>query len=155
MTEDVKNDGPSGIGGWLILLAIGVVISPLRLLAEYSLMMEQAGGFMAIVDALSAYPAAQILIWVEAIANYVLVGAFIYVAVLFFRKKKQFPLYYQILLVANLAFVLVDAVIGGIILDVPIFDIDTVKTLFSGTVAAAIWIPYVRMSKRVRNTFIR
>jgi hypothetical protein len=52
--------------------------------------------------------------------------------------------------VTNIAFIVVDAWLGSfVITDEPVFDPDTARELGRALVSAVIWVPYIRVSKRV------
>ncbi|HET7306614.1 MAG TPA: DUF2569 domain-containing protein [Gammaproteobacteria bacterium] len=79
-----------------------------------------------------------------------------YAAYLFFSKKKFFPRLYIGLLLFTLAFILVDAAaVTAVFPKILMFGPDTVQQFLRSLVAAGIWIPYVRRSKRVKATFVR
>jgi hypothetical protein len=139
--------GPAGIGGWLILPAIGVVALPIRLLA----------GLKNYADAFAAVPADSLihtLLIVDLGLTVALTAYGIYTAVQFFGKKRAAPRLFIGLLLAQLAFVLLDSLTALLFLGVPMFDPDTVRTLLVLLIACAIWTTYFRRSVRVRNTFI-
>ncbi len=88
--------------------------------------------------------------------NGALVFAWIFVAFLFFSKKKAFPKWYIGMLLFTLVFILVDAMaIKAVLPNEPIFDPETVKELGRTLIASFIWIPYMLVSKRVNATFVK
>ena len=150
-----------GISDWLILVAIGVVISPIRI--SISMMKTFPELFSTGVwDALttpetSVYsPFWAPLIIVEILLNCALLLTSIYIAYLFFTKKKRFPKWYIGIMVFSLVFMVFEAFLANLLFpSVPVFDsgmtIDFVRSL----IYAAIWIPYMLVSKRVKATFIQ
>ncbi len=79
-----------------------------------------------------------------------------YAAYLFFKKKSRFPAWYVGLLFFGLAFVVLDAFAIKIVLpDEPIFDRDTVRSIGRLLGVIVIWVPYIRLSRRVKITFVR
>ena len=134
-----------GIGGWLILHAIGFVIGliyfPVILivsLVNYSKVAKAGyGGIHAI----------------EPIVIFGLLCLMIYAATLFFRKKRNAPGTIIILLIAGL--------LSGVLLHViklvvgtEVITVNTVEWLVKGIIKAPIWIPYFLVSKRVKATFV-
>ncbi len=136
----------SGIGGWLILPAIGLVLGPIigviGLIASIGLYSDVARAGYGDVYAL------------EIIVLLGLLAFTIYAAVLFFQKKGEAPktmiLLYSISLGASAVLLGVELSSGA-----EMFAAETGKQLVRDIVAAAIWIPYFRVSKRVKSTFVR
>ena len=80
----------------------------------------------------------------------------IYLLFLFFRRSARFPKLYIMFLCSNLAFLLADAFAVRIVLpNQPIMDPETAREFGRSIVAASIWVPYLLLSKRVKNTFVR
>jgi len=73
--------------------------------------------------------------------------------VLFFGKKKNAPSTIIALLITGLAssFILMVIELG---VGAEAFAIESRRVLLHNAVSAAIWIPYFRVSRRVRCTFI-
>ncbi len=153
-------DKLKGLGGWLILVGIGVVISPLRLSYEYGPMYYSIftdGTFKALTT-----PGTEFyhslwgpLLIGEAICNSFLVLASVYLVYLFFTKHYLFPKVYIAIIVFSLFFIPLDAWVGSLVItDEPMFDPATTKELTRSLVAAIIWIPYMLVSKRVKATFV-
>ena len=149
-----------GLGGWLVLVGLGILLSPFKIAfqAFFPLYPAYANGSLAAVTTPGnvAYdPLWAPILLGEFCYNFGLVIAWIYIAYLFFGKRTQFPRHYIILLVTTATFILLDAVAIKLVLpDEPIFDPDTVKNLAQAIFATLIWGPYMRVSKRVRNTFV-
>jgi len=145
--EQVLEDsmGPEGIGGWLILPAIGLVlgsiIGVLALLYSLTLFSDvKAAGYGGIY-ALELFVLAGI------------VALTIYVAIPFFRKRRDAPSKMILLLAVGVGgslFLLV-VELGA---SAEVFAEETAKQLLRDIVSAVIWIPYFRISKRVRATFV-
>ncbi len=156
-----RPQGPQGLGGWLILLGLGVALSPIRMGVEvfttYANLVS-SGAWAALGSAESDHyiPFWQPLLVVEMFINAALIVAWIYMASQFFMKKAKFPRLYTAVILFTIAFLLLDAwafsflMPGG-----EIFDPDTTKTIIRTVISALIWIPYLRVSKRVKATFIR
>ncbi|MEE4244849.1 MAG: DUF2569 domain-containing protein [Kangiellaceae bacterium] len=149
-----------GLGGWLILVGIGLLISPIRLGSSYIPMYYELftdGTFDVLTDPMSDvfHPFWAPLLISEAVFNTLLVLASVYLIFLFFRKSYLFPKVYIALIVTSLVFIPLDAWLGSFVLpDEPIFDQEIITELSRVLLSAAIWIPYMLRSERVKLTFV-
>ena len=157
MTEEVKY---KGLGGWLILVGLGIIISPIKMGAFifpiYSEMFTNGSWEALTTPGTEVYDPfwAPILIG-EILINVGLIIASVFMIFLFFTKKKAFPKYYIGLMIFSLAFILADAMSIKIVLpNEPAFDPETMNELFRQLTAVLIWVPYMFISKRVKATFI-
>lgn len=153
-------DNLKGLGGWLILVGIGVVVAPIRLIYEYGPMYYSIftdGSFEVLTTpGTEAYNSlwGPLLIG-EALGNTFLVLASIYLVYLFFTKHYLFPKIYIAIILFSLVFITLDAWVGSLVItDEPMFDPATTKEFTRSLVGAVIWIPYMLVSKRVKATFI-
>lgn len=150
-----------GIKGWLILVAIGVVVAPFRLitfmLSTYPDLFK-TGTWQSLTSQFGDYyhPYWEPLLLSEMLFNTLITLASLYLIVLFFKKKAQFPKWYIGIAVFSLVFIVADAfAIRMIIPDAPIFDGETRLEIIRGVITVAIWVPYMLISERVRATFVR
>lgn len=136
----------SSIGGWLILVAIGLLTSPVSIL--YWVFAEILPGFR-VVPLSEVSGGLRFYLGLDLVLNFLLLAYVIVVAVLFFQRRRIVPRLIISLYVLNLLFVLLDHFVfmtaSG---DQWMFGI------VSGVVSALIWIPYFLISKRVRATFV-
>lgn len=152
----IVSDGPVGIGGWLILPIIGLVVTPLRgvfHLASYAELLQSrellTGGQFAFIV-------------LEFFGNLVILLVLpIVLLVLLFRKSASFPRLFVIWAAGGLAFILVDLAVARFLFgDVlaaanqPLLDAETTGELVRSVITAAVWIPYMRLSRLVSNTFV-
>lgn len=150
-------DGPSGLGGWLILPAIGLVLTPFRMGFQFFTDLRpvfDADVWRQLNDASRAghQPMLPTVIIAEMVAN-VAVFAFTLVLIwFFFRKSRRAPRLFIIWLILLAVVQVVDtALISSLGLRV---DGESMRDVVRSLVAAAIWIPYFLVSKRVKNTFV-
>ena len=148
------------IGGWLYLVGFGVLVKPFYLLASLYPMyrdifapeqweMLRTAGRMAYGPFFIPY------IYTELIINILFLLAALYQIYLFVTKDYRFPKFFIIFIAFNLCFVLLDAWVGGILLEEPIFDPQTINELIRIIPSAIIWIPYMIYSVRVKETFVK
>lgn len=155
-----KQRGPSGLGGWLILVGIGIVLSPIRLgimVLQVFVPMFTDGTWEALTTPGSGHYLELFgpLLIFELVVNLGFLVAYSVLAILFFRKSRFFPRTYIALAICNLSFILLDAWASSfVLLGEPMFDLDTARELSRSLVAIAIWVPYMLISKRVKNTFV-
>jgi len=149
-----------GIGGWLILLAIGMVVTPIRLIMLMNTIYPEifsTGVWEALTTRGSdAYNPlwAPILIG-EILINSGLLLVWLYIAYKFLTKSRDFPRFYIGIAVFSLLFVVADAFAVKLVLpNEPAFDPDTIQELMRSVTMVVVWVPYVLVSKRVKATFI-
>ena len=150
----------SGLGGWLILVGIGVILAPFILSATFFpifIPLFTDGTMETITSSENGifHPLLGPLIYLEIVVNSALIILHFYLIYLFFWKKKIFPNFYILAMLGGLSFLVIDAFLGKIVMpNDPIFDPETTKNIIRSAVAAAIWVPYMRISKRVNATFV-
>lgn len=153
--KDIKPE-PSGIGGWLGLVALGQVVGILRLIATFGQYMQSISD-----DVWNRFPTA---IWGEVVMNLFLIGLCIYTAKLMFSHSRRFPSFFIAEILCALALPFVDllfvASIISLSLNKPLSEFLTLEPrevgqMVAGAIGALIWIPYILRSKRVANTFTK
>ncbi|MGE5490482.1 MAG: DUF2569 domain-containing protein [Actinomycetota bacterium] len=151
---------PPRFGGWLLLVALGVVISPLRIAIQMfpmygKIVSEQWRTGILSPNSSAFSPLVTSFIAGEALVNLALLVALLFQAYLFFRKKKTFPLVFIRVSLTALAILVIDAWITGLVFpNHDALDKDTIKDIGRAAVNCAIWIPYMLRSKRVKETFV-
>lgn len=152
---------PRGLGGWLILPAIGLCITPVRMLmvlAADFLPIFREGYWEILTTPGSAayhYLYAPLIIY-EIAANLAFALFAVVLLFLFFRKSHRFPPLCIAYYAANVLFVVSDWVLGGCIPDLAAQpDPGAMQELVRSVVGAGIWIPYMLRSQRVKNTFVK
>jgi len=150
-----------GIGGWLILVAIGIVITPIRhvilMMTTYPEIFSTGAWEILTTQESEAYNP----FWAPIIIGEIVIGSglmlvWLYMAYKFFTKRGSFPKWYIGIAVFSLLYVLADAVAVKLVLpDEPIFDPDTVKEVIRSVIMVVVWVPYMLVSKRVKATFVK
>lgn len=155
------SDGPQGIGGWLLLPLLGLIVSPFRL--GWSLMNDLAPVFTGDTWAALTVPGAQAYhpLWApylvfEMLANLGVMLFGLYALWSFLRKSRRTPrlmvTWFALLVVVQL----VDHFVGQMI---PAVANQTgqgqTQEVGRSIFAAILWIPYFLKSQRVANTFVR
>jgi transglutaminase-like putative cysteine protease len=150
-----------GLGGWLILVAVGLCLRPVMILV--TIIQAKDGYFNASVWQLLSTPGSEhhqpnftLVAPLELILNFTLFTYAIFLPVLFFRRSHLFPRAIQIFLglcvLVALFGVWSNTLLGQ---NDPQLQMETTKLLVQTVIGAAIWIPYFSMSRRVRRTFVR
>ncbi|WNO11270.1 DUF2569 domain-containing protein [Teredinibacter sp. KSP-S5-2] len=154
------NNELKGLGGWLVLVGIGVVISPFRLLATfvptYKPIFEDGTWEALTTVGSEAYtPYFGSLLIGEIAFNTIMVAASVYLIYLFFSKHYLFPKLYIGIVAASLIFIPLDAwIVTKVFPGEPMFDPETTKEFMRSLIASVIWVPYMLVSKRVQATFV-
>jgi len=148
------------IGGWLILVAIGLIITPVRLivfiLTDLLTAFSPENWHLLTTPGTEAYHPlwAPILIF-ELVGNFMFFLFSIIVAIYFFQRDKIAPKMIIIFLLSNLIFVAVDYFIGNLIPFVrDLNNTQSTNELIRIVIGCLIWVPYFLMSKRVKGTFV-
>lgn len=139
------NEKVIGIGGWLILPAISFVIGPIvggvSLIAAFALFSAVAEAGYGGLYALELLVEVGILIFM------------IYTASRFFGKKSDAPSTIIALIVVSIvssfALLLIESAAGA-----EEFASQSGMQLTQNIISAAVWIPYFKVSKRVKATFV-
>ena len=155
-----RNAGPKGLGGWLILVAIGLIVTPIKLgllMINTFVPLFKDGTMQALTTPGSEHyhPLWTLIVGYEMVGNSLFALCFIGLTVLFFSRSRRFPRLYIVAVLANLAFLLGDGLIGSQIPALASSDnIESVGEIAKSLVACCIWVPYMLVSKRVKNTFV-
>ena len=158
--DENGNEVRSGLGGWLILVGLGVVFTPVRILAlvgqDYLSMFNDGSYEILTTHGTEFYhPFWSTYIWGEIAINILIFFASLFLIFLFFSKRKLFPKFYIWLVVGSLAFIIIDAMLIKVVMpNEPIFDAETLQEIGRIIVVVLIWVPYMLISKRVKVTFV-
>jgi len=143
--------GPSGFGGWLLLLAIGQSLAPLRTL---SVLAQSADGYRALQD--SSIPNATLAIYAE-VGLFIGFAAFqVFIIISMYRKRHFFPRLFFYQWISGICVPIADWMLTSVLLHIPLNSLVTARDV-AGVLGAGllggIWVWYVARSVRVRNTF--
>lgn len=159
MMDKTKN--PEGINGWLILVAIGMVLAPIRivftLLTTYPQIFSSGTWEALTTKGSEGYnPLWGPIIIGELSINIILLMLLLYLAYLFFSKSRNFPKWFIGIAIFSIVFIVADAfAVKMVAPDEPVFDSDTIREFAHSVIVAVIWVPYMLVSKRVKATFIK
>ncbi|WP_370652609.1 DUF2569 domain-containing protein [Sediminibacterium sp.] len=154
------NNELKGLGGWLILVGVGVVLSPIRLLVIYipyykSIFEDGRWEAFTTVGSEAYIPYFGAMLIGEITFNSIMVVVLIYLIFLFFSKHHLFPKIFIGIFVASIIFIFLDALLVTMVFpDESIFDPKTTIALMQALIGCLIWVPYMLVSKRVRATFV-
>ncbi len=149
------------IGGWLVLVGIGIFLSPFRygyfMWKTYSPLFEP-NVWEILTDERSEYftPYLLPLTLSEMVVNGFILLLGIYLIYLFSTQHYLFPKVFIFSYLFNLGFIFLD--VSAFYLIMPkeeLFDKEMLRDLIYLLIACAIWIPYMLVSKRVKKTFVR
>lgn len=161
--ESAYNPELVGLGGWLILVGIMICLSPITLFATMGkdlVWMFDLDRWESLTHhAGAAYQAGWApALLIEYITGLVVILASVFLPVLFFKRKRRFPVAFIFLLVMVFAQHIIEfAVVRNLIRleSSPSEDIRSIGTMIGSIIRAAIWIPYALVSRRVKFTFTR
>jgi hypothetical protein len=142
----------SPIGGWLVLFAIGVSIAPLRLLYDFVMQPSLLAGnaWMACLGS-KQYGLFSYLLFAHVYNVFKLLFSGLLIT-LFFQRRSSFPLLMTIQMASGFAMTVADEFIsqaisaGG--------TAANLKEIGRALLSVVIWIPYLHMSERVKETFV-
>ena len=158
MTKEYKN--LEGIGGWLLLVALGIVVTPVKMIyGIYEIIQIFFDGSLDLLTSPASdryIPGFGSYAVVETFVNCAFLAAWLYVAFLFFKKRAALPRWYIGVLASNAAFLCLDAFgYWYFFRSSPDYDLKPLlKEVVQTLVASLIWIPYMCVSKRVGTTFV-
>jgi hypothetical protein len=144
-----------GIGGWVILIAIGLVISPFYILGSSVLKDVEVFSNPRIQAVFDNHPGLQSLIVAEIVTNLVVVAFMLVLNYLFFTKRRSFPAFFICILVFQFAFLITDTIAAHAVMPNYPLSANAFAGILRSIVGAAIWIPYMLVSRRVKATFVR
>lgn len=140
-----------GFGGWLMLLAIGQALSPLRTLADLANSVE---GYQQLMT-LSNGP---LVVYGDVAFNLAFLALQLVVLVSMLRRSHRFPQLFLSQWFAIPVVFILDTIWISSILGVPVNQVfagDALVAPIAAFVVTGIWVAYVYRSVRVRNTFTR
>ena len=162
-------EGPlEGLGGWLILIGLNVVFTPLRQLIDfdksYDVYIEHLAQFFSsdkralmfsgeYPDVLYSF----LVILFEFSVGLIFLFLFIYLAYLFFSKKVTFPSFFIKIHIGFLVWLIIDTYVvsllpvaaGGGVIDKEYWTQIAGRTFFM-----FVWVMYMLKSVRVKATFV-
>lgn len=153
--------GVSGLGGWLVLVQIGLYATMILLLitifgTSVPALTTESWEILTSVDSELYHPLWGPLIIFEVVYNIGLFFFCFYLLVALYRKQSIFPklmiIFYSVSLVVGVA----DYVFANMIpMVADMTDTSMLRDMIRSMLTCAIWIPYFLKSERVKNTFIR
>jgi hypothetical protein len=159
MLENEKSYTYKGIGGWLIIPLIGLLITPIRIFASVYkelLAIFPEDYWDVVTNPANAlyHPLWAPLIIMELVGNAVLILFALALLVFFFNQSRRFPRLMIAFLLINLLFVATDFFFAELIPSIAEQNNPAAaRELTIAALGALIWIPYFWVSKRVRQTF--
>jgi hypothetical protein len=160
MAENQSQVAPSGIGGWLYLVAIGLCLTPIRLLVEIIRgvrPLDPATWHAVTTPGMPPYhPLFGPLIVGELVANAALLAWAVVLLYFFFAKRRAFPGAMIAFLIVRVGIQVADLLVARMIPAAAASIGPAVYgALAAGGLVVVIWVPYFLKSRRVAATFVR
>ncbi len=157
-----KEKNLKGLGGWLIVVFLGMIYLLYSYVTLfYSSIKMFTDGTVESLNGIQGFAGA---LGFEAVMQAILIISLAYLIFLFFKKDKKFPQRYIIFLIVNIIFVAIDTYIVAYGLNYPTDEIkqifkgpiqDQSTQLVRGIISGIVWIWYMKVSERVKQTFIQ
>ncbi len=151
-----NTDRLTGVGGWLIFLALGLVTT---ILFQCYGILETLFLFASpiVSDLTSPESAAYtsdftIYMWITVVAAFVVATAAAYLLIAMYQNRKTFPRYYIIFVWCLFVITILDSLYSRIVLSIA--GPETYTRVVGALVVALVWGTYVSVSARVKNTFV-
>ncbi len=161
---EARDKDPKGksIGGWLILIAIGLIFTPLRILYDMfsgdSYFDAYTWTALWATEGLGGKP----LVFFIGFELFVNIAFFIFsiiLIILFFERRTIVPRLMIFFYGLSLVFVVFDTVVASVFSEAIALGEaelqDSYGEILKGFVRCAIWIPYFTISERVKETFVK
>lgn len=142
---------PEGIGGWLVVVALALIVSPF---IQLDALGEQVVAYNTLI-----IPSGRVsltlstLIFTETFVTGVFLTWACINIYLFLKKKSAFKNAFAGFLCINWLFVVADLVAAELVVDLPVTS-DELMDVTRRFIGVLIWVTYIYRSKRVKNTFI-
>jgi hypothetical protein len=149
---------PARIGGWLLLPAFGLLVSPFRIAYEarsLPSLLDQSVWNATVEAAGPERAAMQFLLLFELCGNMLLIALYVWAILELFRRRRIFPLAYIVAMGSWVVLVMLDLVLVPTTGPLATQDLGGAHNLGGSLAAFAIWSAYMLESKRVRRTFVR
>jgi len=158
-TTEGSTPPPVGLGGWLILVAVGLCLTPIRIAAEILATVRPLNSVLwhALTSpgARAYHPLFGPWIVGQLVVSCALLLWALALLYLFFAKKRLFP---RLMIAFLIARALVQVADISVALRIPIVAGSLQVNAFGGPataiIVAAIWVPYFLWSRRVAATFV-
>ena len=158
-TTENSHPPPVGIWGWLILVAVGLCLTPIRIVAEILATVRPLNSALwhalTTPGARAYHPLFGPWIVGQLVVSSALLLWALALLYLFFAKKRLFP---RLMIAFLIARALVQVADISVALRIPIVASSLQVNAFGGPtiaiIVAAIWVPYFLRSRRVAATFV-
>lgn len=154
VVPDIKME--EKIGGWLILIATGLIFTPLILTIQFyntGYLAFPVYDYLFNKDNLDFNPMLGLILVYEILGNTFLIIISVLLNLLFFTRRSSFPKIMIIYLLSNLAFLSLDVLLGVSFINISFEEnIYPIGKLF---LSVCIWVPYFLYSERVKDTFVK
>ena len=150
---------PVGLGGWLVLVGLGIVISPI--MVGWGMVQSASAYSVSSWHAVtSTATGAQHPLWApllifELLSNLTFIGFCLLLIPLFFNKRATFPKFYIVFLLFRAFEGLLDHFANQFIFGEKQAGTQDTRAIFQAIAPCFIWIPYMLKSHRVKATFVR
>ena len=154
-----ESPSPKGIGGWLILPGLGLIVNAIRVPVEtaktYGPIFSK--GLWALITSHSSSiynPTLASILVFEIVFKILITISAILLFILFIRHSRWLPKLIIAFYILILVFAVFDYILLTAIANVP-RDSVSLREILRNIVGCAVWIPYFLVSKRVKATFVK
>lgn len=95
----------------------------------------------------------QLFLILEVVGNVFLLVLTCLLPFLYFRRRDLFPRTMVFMLVFNAVFIPLDYLLADVLFDAHTFS-ENLRDVIRSVLVAAIWVPYLLISERVKHTFV-
>ena len=151
-----KQEKYDKIGGWLILVIIGYIISFFSnisvIAGGYTLYLDGTMAELNTLSGLNYNPGLFSAINYEITLAIIMIIIITISGILMFKRKRIYPMYAIFLIIFSHFFVSLEVLVFGEVLD---YTVEDISSIIGGIIGGIIWIIYFVKSKRVQQTFIK